>query len=470
MATGFIKKIFYFSRKEKKDGQKDEEETQHNRTASEQEAAAPVSSPAAVLHKQPAAGHPQEKKRKDRDKSRHAPDQKAEKTARGQKEQKTAVENSKRAATPAVSARGSADALRDTAVQHKKAATAQPDSKGAPARRAAAVIVSVSNKVEMSRHDEPVAADEAETTAKRSWLDRLKTGMFRSSQQLTHSISSVFTKRKLDDTLLEELEDILIQADLGLETAARITDTLRSNRFGKDISTDEVRAILCDEIRKVLKPVAKPLELDLSHKPHIILVVGVNGTGKTTTIGKLAAKLVAGGLSVMLAAGDTFRAAAIEQLHIWGKRTGSSVISSQLGADSASLAYEAYEKARAADSDVLIIDTAGRLQNRAELMDELAKIVRVLGKHDPQAPHTVLQTLDATTGQNVLNQVEIFRNTAGVNGLVMTKLDGTARGGILVAIAARHKLPVYFIGVGEDITDLEPFSAEEFAEAIAGNH
>jgi fused signal recognition particle receptor len=200
----------------------------------------------------------------------------------------------------------------------------------------------------------------------------------------------------------------------------------------------------------------------------VILVVGVNGTGKTTTIGKLAAKLSAGGLKVTLAAGDTFRAAAIEQLKIWGERTGSKVVSTRLGADAAGLAYEAFETARDDGADVLIIDTAGRLQNRTELMDELAKVVRVIGKLDPEAPHTVLQTLDATTGQNALNQVEIFKNVAGVNGLVMTKLDGTARGGILVAIAARHRLPVYFVGVGEGVDDLEPFEAADFASAIAG--
>jgi fused signal recognition particle receptor len=221
-------------------------------------------------------------------------------------------------------------------------------------------------------------------------------------------------------------------------------------------------------MEKVLAPVALPLELDLSHKPHVILVVGVNGTGKTTTIGKLAAKLAEGGLSVMLAAGDTFRAAAIEQLKIWGERTNSPVVASKLGADAAGLAYDAFERAKEAGSDVLIIDTAGRLQNKAELMAELEKIVRVLGKLDPEAPHTVLQTVDATTGQNALNQVEIFKNVAGVNGLVLTKLDGTARGGILVAIAAKHRLPVYFIGVGEQVDDLEPFSAKEFAQAIAG--
>jgi fused signal recognition particle receptor len=301
-----------------------------------------------------------------------------------------------------------------------------------------------------------------------SWFGRLKKGLSRSSKELTSSITGIFTKRKLDEDTLQELEDVLIQADLGMETALRITDALSSGRYGKQIGGDEVRAIMSAEIEKVLIPVARPLELDLSHKPHVILVVGVNGTGKTTTIGKLSAKLREAKLNVWLAAGDTFRAAAIEQLHIWGERTGSPVVSTKIGADAAGLAYDAYEKAKTGGADVLIIDTAGRLQNRTELMDELAKIVRVLNKLDPDSPHTVLQTLDATTGQNALSQVEIFKNIAGVNGLVMTKLDGTARGGILVAIAARHKLPVYFVGVGETVDDLEPFSAKEFASAIAG--
>jgi len=311
-------------------------------------------------------------------------------------------------------------------------------------------------------------AAEPEPEPQSSWWQRLRQGLSRTSGQLTGQITGIFTKRKLDEETLEDLEDVLLQADLGVETALRITDTLASGRYGKDISPAEVQKVMADEISKVLDPVAKPLELDLSHKPHVILVVGVNGTGKTTTIGKLAAKLSAGGLKVTLAAGDTFRAAAIEQLRIWGERTGSEVVATKLGADAAGLAYEAIERARQNNSDVVIIDTAGRLQNKAELMDELAKVVRVIGKLDPDAPHTVLQTLDATTGQNALNQVEIFRNVAGVNGLVMTKLDGTARGGILVAIAAKHKLPVYFIGVGEGIDDLEPFEAKDFALAIAG--
>ncbi len=325
--------------------------------------------------------------------------------------------------------------------------------------------VTVARKVEQKAEPQPVAPAPA---ARQSWFQRLRQGLSRSSRELTSNVSGLFTKRRLDEETLQDLEDVLIRADLGLETALRITDSLASGRYGKNVSDEEVRAVMADEIGKVLTPVAQALELDLSHKPHVILVVGVNGTGKTTTIGKLAAKLTEGGLSVMLAAGDTFRAAAIEQLKIWGERTRSPVVSSKLGADAAGLAYDAFEKARAAGSDVLIIDTAGRLQNKAELMAELEKIVRVLGKLDPEAPHTVLQTVDATTGQNALNQVEIFRNVAGVNGLVMTKLDGTARGGILVAIAAKHKLPVYFIGVGEQVDDLEPFSAGDFAKAIAG--
>jgi fused signal recognition particle receptor len=303
---------------------------------------------------------------------------------------------------------------------------------------------------------------------KLTWFQRLRAGLARTSSQLTGQIAALFTKRKLDDQTLQDLEDLLIQADLGVETAMRITDTLASERYGKDVTGEDVSRIMAAEITKVLKPVAKPLQLDLSHKPHVILVVGVNGTGKTTTIGKLASKLSGAGLKVMIAAGDTFRAAAIEQLKIWADRTKSEFVGTKIGADAAGLAFDAFQQAKASKSDVLIIDTAGRLQNKTELMAELEKIVRVLGKLDPEAPHTVLQTLDATTGQNALNQVEIFRNIAGVNGLIMTKLDGTARGGILVAISAKHKLPVYFIGVGEGVDDLEPFEAEDFAHAIAG--
>ncbi|UVK39733.1 signal recognition particle-docking protein FtsY [Mesorhizobium sp. AR10] len=346
----------------------------------------------------------------------------------------------------------------------KSAPISPPSPQRSPEPKPAPGKVTVTKKVEQKA--EPVKAPEP--APRRSWFQRMKEGLARSSKELSGNIAGVFTKRKLDEDTLQDLEDVLIRADLGLETALRVTDALAASRYGKDVSDTEVRAVMAAEVEKVLTHVAMPLELDLSHKPHVILVVGVNGTGKTTTIGKLAAKLTDGGLSVMLAAGDTFRAAAIEQLKIWGERTKSPVIASKIGADAAGLAYDAFERAREAGSDVLIIDTAGRLQNKTELMAELEKIVRVLGKLDPEAPHTVLQTVDATTGQNALNQVEIFRNIAGVNGLVMTKLDGTARGGILVAIAAKHKLPVYFIGVGEQVDDLEPFSASEFARAIAG--
>ncbi|HEX2256915.1 MAG TPA: signal recognition particle-docking protein FtsY [Afifellaceae bacterium] len=303
---------------------------------------------------------------------------------------------------------------------------------------------------------------------RQSWFQRLRHGLTKSSTALTGGIAGVFTKRRLDDSMLQDLEDLLIQADLGVATATRITERLASERYDKAIDEREVRAILAAEVEKALVPVARPFAVDGAKRPFTILVVGVNGTGKTTTIGKLAAKLRAEGRSVWLAAGDTFRAAAIEQLEIWGERTGSPVVARQQGADAAGLAFDAMVEARKAGADVLIIDTAGRLQNRAELMAELEKLIRVLRKHDPDAPHAVLLTLDATTGQNAMQQVEVFRDKAGVTGLVMTKLDGTARGGILVAVAEKYGLPVHFIGVGEGLDDLQPFEAGDFARAIAG--
>ena len=299
------------------------------------------------------------------------------------------------------------------------------------------------------------------------WFARLASGLKRSSDNLSNSISAVFTKRKLDAATLDELEDVLIQADLGLDTAMTITETLRRDRFDKDVSGEDVRAVLAAEVEKVLGPVAQPLTIDTTKKPFIILMIGVNGSGKTTTIGKLAQKFAAEGKSVMLAAGDTFRAAAIEQLQVWGQRTGAPVIARPAGADASGLAFDAVTQAKAEGRDVLIIDTAGRLQNRDELMNELEKVIRVIKKVEPEAPHATLLTLDATTGQNALKQVEIFGQRAGVTGLVMTKLDGTARGGILVAIAKKFGLPVHFIGVGEGVHDLEPFEARDFARAIA---
>lgn len=303
---------------------------------------------------------------------------------------------------------------------------------------------------------------------KRSWWRRLTEGLSRTSSALTTGIGDLFTKRKLDAGTLEDLEDILIQADLGLATAARITKAVGEGRYDKQIEPEEVKAILAREVEAILTPVAAPLAIDVTKKPFVILMVGVNGSGKTTTIGKLAQKFRAEGKSVMLAAGDTFRAAAIEQLKVWGERTGAEVVAGQQGADSAGLAFEALQKAKAEGIDVLLIDTAGRLQNKTGLMDELAKVVRVIRKLDAQAPHAALLVLDATVGQNAVSQVEAFRETAGVSGLIMTKLDGTARGGILVALAAQFGLPVHFIGVGESVDDLEPFSARDFARAVAG--
>ncbi|WP_420412866.1 signal recognition particle-docking protein FtsY [Roseibium sp.] len=335
-------------------------------------------------------------------------------------------------------------------------------------QQAAAEEPELQNEPVTETVSEEVPATPLEEEPKLSWFQRLKKGLSRSSSSLTEGISSIFTKRKLDAAMLEELEDILIQADLGVDTAMAITDRLSDGRYDKEISPEEVREILSEEVEKVLAPVAEPLDLNSGKKPHVVLMVGVNGTGKTTTIGKLSKKLREEGKTVMLAAGDTFRAAAVEQLKIWGERTGAEVIARDTGADAAGLAFDAMKEATERQVDVLLIDTAGRLQNRAELMDELEKVIRVIKKHDPDAPHTCLLTLDATTGQNALNQVEIFGKVAGVTGLVMTKLDGTARGGILVAIAAKHGLPVHFIGVGEGVEDLEPFSAKDFASAIAG--
>jgi fused signal recognition particle receptor len=312
-------------------------------------------------------------------------------------------------------------------------------------------------------------SDSAQEQPKQSWWRRLSGGLKRTSSSLGNAVADLVTKRKLDRAMVDDIEDVLLRADLGTEVAGRIAGAVGHGRYDKAISADEVKAVVADEVEKVLAAVAKPLEIDAACKPFVVLVVGVNGSGKTTTIGKLASKLSGEGRKVMLAAGDTFRAAAIEQLKIWGERTSSPVIARGHGADSAGLAFDALTVAKSEGRDVLLIDTAGRLQNKAELMNELEKVVRVLKKVDPAAPHAVLLVLDATVGQNALSQVDAFQKTAGVTGLVMTKLDGTARGGILVALAEKYKLPVHFIGVGEGIDDLAPFTARDFAQAIAGH-
>ncbi len=300
------------------------------------------------------------------------------------------------------------------------------------------------------------------------WLARLRGGLRRSSERLADGIGGIFTGRKLDAAAIEELEELLIAADLGPATAARLAAGVAETRFGKEVTAEEVRSALAAEIAAILEPVAKPLTLDLANRPHVILVVGVNGTGKTTTIGKLAHQLRQDGRNVMLCAGDTFRAAAIEQLQIWGARADAPVIAREPGANAAGLVFDALSEAQAAGADALLIDTAGRLHNKANLMAELEKVVRVLGKLDDSAPHECLLVLDATTGQNAHAQVELFQKSAPITGLVVTKLDGTARGGVLVALAERFGVPVVAIGVGEGIEDLRAFDARDFARGLMG--
>jgi fused signal recognition particle receptor len=300
------------------------------------------------------------------------------------------------------------------------------------------------------------------------WFQRLKTGLSRTSDKLVGGIAALFTKKKLDSATLEELEDLLITSDLGVATAALLTGNLAREKFDKEVTNEEVREAFADDIAEILGPVAKPLLLDAGHKPHVVLVCGVNGSGKTTTIGKLANQWKAEGKTVWLAAGDTFRAAAIEQLQVWGERAGAPVIVRPQGSDPAALAFDALAQATEAGVDVLVIDTAGRLQNRAELMDELAKVVRVIKKQVPDAPHDCLLVLDGTVGQNAHGQVKVFREMVDVSGLIVTKLDGSARGGVVVALAQAFGLPVHAVGVGEQADDLRPFEARAFARGLMG--
>jgi fused signal recognition particle receptor len=300
------------------------------------------------------------------------------------------------------------------------------------------------------------------------WLSRLRSGLSRTSEKLTSGISAALSRRTLDAATLEELEEALISADLGVSTATKLSAALADEKFDKEISDTEIREALARNIADILRPVATPLEINSTRKPHVILVVGVNGSGKTTTIGKLAKNWKTEGKSILLAAGDTFRAAAVEQLKIWGERTNCPVIARETGSDAAGLAYDALEQAQKDNADILMIDTAGRLQNREDLMGELSKIIRVLRKLDPEAPHSCLLVLDATVGQNAHSQVETFKEMTDVSGLVMTKLDGTARGGVIVALAERFELPVHAVGVGEGEDDLQPFDADFFARNLLG--
>jgi len=328
--------------------------------------------------------------------------------------------------------------------------------------------VAVAAPVEAVVEKEPEVEKPEPEVEKKGWLSRLREGLSKSTKKVAESITGLFTKKKLDQQTLDDLEDALIQADLGVAVAARLVGKLSKERFGKEVTEEEVRAAFADDIAEILQPVAVPLTIDAARKPHVVLVVGVNGSGKTTTIAKLAGRYKGEGRSVMLAAGDTFRAAAVEQLKVWGDRAGVPVVSKQTGADAAGLAYEALEQARAEKTDVLLIDTAGRLHNKTNLMEELAKIVRVIRKLDPEAPHSCLLVLDATTGQNAHAQVETFKTMSPVDALVLTKLDGSAKGGVLVALAEKFKLPVVAIGVGEGIDDLRPFEARAFARGLMG--
>ena len=309
---------------------------------------------------------------------------------------------------------------------------------------------------------------EENTPKKKGWFGRLKDGLKRSTTALSGGISDIFVKRKLDATTIEELEDLLIMSDLGVAASQAVCTTLAKNRFDKEISPEEVQTALATEVAKILRPVAQPLTIEGGHKPHIILMVGVNGSGKTTTIGKLAQKFQNDGKSVMLAAGDTFRAAAIEQLQVWGNRNNVPVVSGKVGSDAAGLAFDAIQRAKQDNVDILMIDTAGRLQNKTHLMEELSKIIRVIRKQDPTAPHSTLLVLDATTGQNAIQQAKVFQEAADVSGLIMTKLDGTAKGGVLVALAEKFDLPIHAIGVGESIDDLQAFDADDFSKMLVG--
>jgi fused signal recognition particle receptor len=300
------------------------------------------------------------------------------------------------------------------------------------------------------------------------WFARLKAGLARSSARLVSGIGELFTKKKLDEATLQHLEELLIAADLGAPMAARLVQGLAKSRFGRDVTGEEVRAAFAEEIARVLEPAARPLALDPAKKPFVILTVGVNGAGKTTTIGKLAQFYKDQGLRLTLAAGDTFRAAAVEQLKVWAARTGAAVVARDTGADAASLAFDALTEARKRGDDALLIDTAGRLHNKEHLMNELQKIVRVIKKVDDTAPHATLLVLDATVGQNAHAQVETFKAMIGVTGLVLTKLDGTAKGGVVVALAEKFGLPIHYLGVGEGAEDLRPFTSHSFARSLMG--
>ena len=389
--------------------------------------------------------------------------QEAEAKARAETERLAAEKAASEAKQAEEAAAAKREAERQAAIDAAKAEAAKEAAEAETARQA---------QLEDDKKTAARLAEERAAAAKRleeegGFLERISTGLKKSTSQMADNMASAFTKRKLDDEAIEELQDLLIGADLGVGPAMKVTDLLAKDRFDKQVNPLEIKIALADVISDILSPLEKPIVIDDS-KLQIMLFVGVNGSGKTTTLGKMAKRYRDQGKKVMLAAGDTFRAAAVEQLTIWGERADAPVISGKLGADAAGLVFDAIDQAKKQNVDILMIDTAGRLQNRSELMDELSKVVRVIKKQDPSAPHHCILVLDATVGQNALSQTEVFRDVAGVTGLVMTKLDGTAKGGVLVALSDKFKLPIHAIGIGERIEDLENFSAPVFAAAISG--
>ncbi|PLS21974.1 signal recognition particle-docking protein FtsY [Neptunicoccus cionae] len=389
---------------------------------------------------------------------RHAEQLEAEARENARLDAESRVKAEQEAEDTARKAAEATEAARLARIEAEEQARLEREAEAEERRRAEQAAAEAETARQAAAQAEAAKAAQEADAAKPGLLGRLFGG---------RTAEKTVVRRALDDAMLESIEDLLITADMGVETAMRVSANLAEGRMGKKLSTAELKALLASEVARIMEPVARPMPL-YTKRPQVVLVVGVNGSGKTTTIGKLASQFKAAGKTVVIAAGDTFRAAAVEQLQVWGERAGVPVLTAPEGSDPASLAFDAMTKAEQDGADLLMIDTAGRLQNRQDLMEELAKIVRVIRKKDPEAPHNTLLVLDATTGQNALSQVEIFQKIADVSGLVMTKLDGTAKGGVLVALADRFGLPIHAIGLGEQIDDLAPFDPEEFARALTG--
>ena len=378
-----------------------------------------------------------------------------------------ALEVQKQAEAEALAAQKAEEERLAKLAEIEKAAAEKAAQESAEAEKVRAAQEAEDQRIAAELAEKRAAEAQARIEAEGGFMERISKGLRKSTSRMSEQVSAVFTKRKLDDEALQDLEDILITSDFGVGPAAKVTALLAKDKFDKQVTDMEIKIALADVISEILTPLEKPLVLT-GAKPEIILFVGVNGSGKTTTLGKIAKRYHDEGKKVLIAAGDTFRAAAVEQLTIWSERAGAEIVSGKLNSDAAGLVFDAIEKAKEDDVDVLMIDTAGRLQNRTELMDELAKVVRVIKKQDASAPHHSILVLDATVGQNALMQTEAFQETAGVTGLIMTKLDGTAKGGVLVALSDKYKLPIHAIGIGERIEDLENFSAPVFAAALSG--